>query len=60
MYDVKPNLIIGFHGCERKIRDQLLLNPNDYKISRSIDEQRDSGLILLFEGGHYLGDHGRD
>jgi len=33
MYDVKPNLIIGFHGCERYVRDALLLNPNDYKIS---------------------------
>ena len=34
MYDVKPNLIIGFHGCERHVRDALLLNPNDYKISQ--------------------------
>jgi len=30
MYDVKPNLIIGFHGCEREIRDALLMNPNEY------------------------------
>src|SRR5258708_37443330 len=34
MYDVKPNLIIGFHGCERSVRDALLMNPNDYKISQ--------------------------
>ncbi|HEY4285906.1 MAG TPA: hypothetical protein VGN00_02295 [Puia sp.] len=34
MYDVKPNLIIGFHGCERHVRDSLLMNPNDYKISQ--------------------------
>ena len=24
MYDVKPNLIIGFHGCERHVRDALV------------------------------------
>ena len=34
MYDVKPNLIIGFHGCERSVRDAILMNPNDYKISQ--------------------------
>jgi hypothetical protein len=34
MYDVKPNLIIGFHGCERQVRDALLMSPNDYKISQ--------------------------
>ena len=38
MYDVKPNLIIGFHGCERSVRDALLMNPNDYMISqKSLD-----------------------
>lgn len=34
MYDVKPNLVIGFHGCERAIRDQLLNKPNDIIYSR--------------------------
>ncbi|HEV3326191.1 MAG TPA: hypothetical protein VG052_11320 [Puia sp.] len=34
MYDVKPNLVIGFHGCECAIRDQLLNKPNDIIISR--------------------------
>lgn len=34
MYDIKPNLIIGFHGCERQVRDALLMNPNDFKISQ--------------------------
>ena len=27
MYDVKPNLIIGFHGCEVSVRDSLLMEP---------------------------------
>ena len=34
MYDIKPNLIIGFHGCEASVRDALLNNPNEIKISR--------------------------
>jgi hypothetical protein len=34
MYDVKPNLVIGFHGCERAIRDQLLNKPNEIAYSR--------------------------
>ena len=34
MYDIKPNLIISFHGCEASVRDALLNNPNEIKISR--------------------------
>jgi hypothetical protein len=34
MYDVKPNLVIGFHGCDRAIRDQLLNKPDDILISK--------------------------
>jgi hypothetical protein len=34
MYDVKPNLVIGFHGCDRAIRDQLLNKPDDIVISK--------------------------
>jgi hypothetical protein len=46
MYDEKPNLIIGFHGCERDVRDQLLLNPNDYKISRKPFDWLGHGLYF--------------
>jgi hypothetical protein len=34
MYDIKPNLILGFHGCEASVRDALLQNPTDIKISQ--------------------------
>ena len=34
MYDVKPNLIIAFHGCDADICKALLNNPNHVKISR--------------------------
>ncbi|QJB41997.1 hypothetical protein HF324_30775 [Chitinophaga oryzae] len=34
MYDVKPNLVIGFHGCEAEVRDMLLCNPDEFKMSQ--------------------------
>jgi hypothetical protein len=34
MYDIKANLILGFHGCEASVRDALLNNPNEIKISQ--------------------------
>jgi hypothetical protein len=46
MYDVKSNLVIGFHGCERRVRDQLLMNPNDYKISQKPFDWLGHGLYF--------------
>jgi hypothetical protein len=46
MYDVKPNLLIGFHGCDRMVRDQLLMNPNDYRISRKPYDWLGHGLYF--------------
>lgn len=34
MYNVKPSLIFGFHGCDAKVRDNLLKNPDVIKISK--------------------------
>ncbi len=34
MYDVKPNLIIGFHGCELATRDALLNRPDTIQVSK--------------------------
>ena len=34
MYDVKPSLIIGFHGCELETRDAILNNPDVIKIGK--------------------------
>jgi hypothetical protein len=34
MYDIRPNLVLGFHGCEVSVRDVLLNNPNEIKISQ--------------------------
>jgi len=34
MYDIKPNLIIGFHGCDESTRDRLLTQPNEIMFSK--------------------------
>jgi hypothetical protein len=34
MYDVKPNLIIGFHGCDASVRDHLLNHPDQIIFSK--------------------------
>jgi len=28
MYQERPNLNIGFHGCDLSVRDNLVLNPD--------------------------------
>ena len=34
MYDVRPNTILGFQGCELSVRNKLVNNPNEIEISR--------------------------
>lgn len=34
MYNSRSNLLIGFHGCDEKIRNKLILKPNEIKKSR--------------------------
>lgn len=33
MYNDRPNLYIGFHGCDETVRDSLVIQPNTVKIS---------------------------
>jgi hypothetical protein len=46
MYDVKPNLIIGFHGCEASVRDSLLRSPNVIRISQKPFDWLGHGLYF--------------
>lgn len=34
MYDVRPNIVIGFHGCDKSVRDKLLNNPDELEFSK--------------------------
>ena len=33
IYSSRPNLMIGFHGCDEAVRDALVNDPNEIKIS---------------------------
>jgi hypothetical protein len=46
MYDVKPNLVIGFHGCDASVRDLLLKDPNKIVISREPYDWLGHGLYF--------------
>ncbi len=35
MYDLRLNLIIGFHGCDIEVRDKFLNHPNEIVISQN-------------------------
>jgi hypothetical protein len=34
MYDVRPNTLIGFHGCDLDTRNKLVNNPDYIEISK--------------------------
>lgn len=34
MYDFRPNIIVGFHGCDLDIRNKLVNDPNHIEISK--------------------------
>ena len=33
MYSKRPNLMLGFHGCDESVRNDLVLSPNKIKKS---------------------------
>lgn len=33
MYSSRSNILIGFHGCDESVSQQLLINPKKVKIS---------------------------
>lgn len=46
LYTAGPNLTIGFHGCDEKTRDKLLVNPNEVKISREKFDWLGNGMYF--------------
>lgn len=34
IYNHRPNLYIGFHGCDKSVRDKLINTPNSVKKSQ--------------------------
>jgi hypothetical protein len=46
MYNHRPNLIIGFHGCDEDIRNQLVVNPNTIKRSQELFDWLGHGFYV--------------
>ncbi|SFW89361.1 hypothetical protein [Chitinophaga sancti] len=46
MYDVRSNLVIGFHGCDKATRDELINNPQHIKISEKPYDWLGHGFYL--------------
>jgi hypothetical protein len=51
MYDVKPNLTFGFHGCDASARDSLLNNPDKIIISKEPYDWLGHGMYF-WEGNY--------
>lgn len=51
MYHNRPNLMIGFHGCDEVTRDELLLKPNTVKKSQEIYDWLGHGFYI-WENNH--------
>lgn len=46
MYSRRPNLMIGFHGCEETTRDNLVKNPNIVKKSYELFDWLGNGFYI--------------
>jgi hypothetical protein len=46
MYQVRPNLVIGFHGCDEATCNTLLNHPNRIKISRERFDWLGNGMYF--------------
>lgn len=46
MYDVRANLVLGFHGCDASVRDRLLANPDDIVISKKKYDWLGNGMYF--------------
>jgi hypothetical protein len=51
MYDIKSTLVIGFHGCEAEICEQLLSHPDNIQISRKPFDWLGHGMYF-WENNH--------
>lgn len=46
MYDIRPNLIIGFHGCDKYAAEALINNPNTIRISEEPHDWLGHGMYF--------------
>lgn len=46
MYNRRPNLMLGFHGCDQSVRDELVNNPNIVRKSREAFDWLGNGFYI--------------
>jgi len=46
MYDIKPSVVIGFHGCDLEVRNKLVNNPDNIEISKKPYDWLGHGLYF--------------
>ncbi len=46
LYDRRPNLMIGFHGCDESIRNQLVSNPDKVRKSEETFDWLGNGFYI--------------
>jgi len=46
MYRSRPNLMLGFHGCDEAVRDQLVNNPDSVKKSEEVFDWLGHGFYV--------------
>ena len=46
MYNSRPNLMLGFHGCDESTRNQLVQNPDSVKRSQEIFDWLGNGFYI--------------
>jgi hypothetical protein len=46
MYNSRPNLMIGFHGCDKDICDNLVMNPQSIKSSQEVYDWLGHGFYV--------------
>lgn len=46
LYNIRSGLFIGFHGCDQRVRDQLLLSPNSVTKSTNVYDWLGTGFYI--------------
>lgn len=46
MYSQRPNLMIGFHGCDQKVRNKLVENPDSIRMSNEPHDWLGNGFYI--------------
>ena len=46
MYETRPNLMLGFHGCDESVRDRLVYDPDVIRRSKEVFDWLGHGFYV--------------